>query len=52
MKRIILMLMISIAFFTTKSDAQIQRGNFMIGGDLANLNLTLGGGGAFQVRLY
>ncbi|MEO5650633.1 MAG: hypothetical protein ABIR03_12015 [Ginsengibacter sp.] len=51
MKRIILMLMISIAFFTTKSDAQIQRGNFMIGGDLANLNLTLGGGGAFQVRV-
>ena len=51
MKRNIPMLIIALAFFTTKSDAQIQRGNLLVGGDIANFNLTLGGGGAFQMRI-
>jgi hypothetical protein len=51
MKRNILMLVLALAFFTTKSDAQIQRGNLLVGGDIANFNLTLGGGGAFQMRI-
>ena len=51
MKRNIPMLIIALAFFTTKADAQIQRGNLLVGGDLANFNLTLGGGGAFQMRI-
>ncbi|HEY9341996.1 MAG TPA: hypothetical protein VIQ23_10465 [Hanamia sp.] len=51
MKRNIPMLIIALAFFTTKADAQIQKGNLLVGGDLANFNLTLGGGGAFQMRI-
>lgn len=51
MKRNIPMLIIAFAFFTTKTDAQIQRGNLLVGGDIANFNLTLGGGGAFQMRI-
>jgi hypothetical protein len=51
MKRNIPMLILAFAFFTTKTDAQIQRGNLLVGGDIANFNLTLGGGGAFQMRI-
>ena len=51
MKKIISLLIILSAFFSTQSSAQIQKGNLLVGGDLANLNLTLGGGGAFQVRI-
>ena len=51
MKKIIYLLIILSAFFSTQSSAQIQKGNLLVGGDLANLNLTLGGGGAFQVRI-
>ena len=31
--------------------AQIQRGNIMVGGDIANLDLSLEKGGFFQVTL-
>ena len=51
MKRNILMLALALAFFATKSNAQIQKGNLLVGGDIANFNLTLGGGGAFQMRI-
>lgn len=51
MKRNIALLITALVFFTTKADAQIQRGNLLVGGDIANLNLTLGGGGAFQMRI-
>ncbi len=51
MKKIIGFLIISMALFSNESSAQIQRGNLLVGGDLANLNLTLGGGGDFTVRV-
>ncbi len=40
-----------MALFFVKASAQIQKGNIMVGADLANLNLILGGGGAFQAQL-
>ena len=51
MKKIIGLVIICFAIFTTKTNAQIQKGNILVGGDLANLNLTLGGSGAFQVTV-
>ncbi len=51
MKRIILILLVSLSIFVAKVNAQIQKGNILVGGDIANLDLTLGGGGAFQVDL-
>ncbi len=45
------MLIILLAIFSTKTYAQIQKGNVMVGADLANLNFILGGGGAFQAQL-
>lgn len=33
------------------SKAQLQKGNIMVGGDVANLNFTLGGGGYFQANV-
>lgn len=50
MKKMILLLIISTAFISTQSCAQIQKGNLLVGGDLANLNLTLGGG-TFNVNI-
>lgn len=51
MKKIIGLVIICFTIFTTKTSAQIQKGNILVGGDIANLNLTLGGGGAFQVTV-
>jgi hypothetical protein len=52
MKKLFGSVIICVALFTTtKTSAQIQKGNLMVGGDIANLNLTLGGGGAFQVTI-
>lgn len=51
MKKIIPMLIILLAIFSTKTYAQIQKGNVMMGADLANLNFVFGGGGAFQAQL-
>lgn len=51
MKKIISLLIFTLAIFSTKTYAQIQKGNVMIGADLANLDLVLGGGGAFQAQL-
>lgn len=51
MKKILVMLTLAAALFSTKTYAQIQKGNVLVGGDLANLQLTLGGGGAFQAQI-
>jgi hypothetical protein len=51
MKKLIGLVIICLTIFTTKTNAQIQKGNILVGGDLANLNLTLGGSGAFQVTV-
>lgn len=51
MKKLIGILIITFAFYSNKSDAQLQRGNVLVGGDIANLNFDLGGGGAFQATV-
>lgn len=51
MKKIITILLACAGLATYKADAQIQKGNLMVGGDIANLNFTLGGGGAFQATI-
>ncbi len=51
MKKTILILILSLTIFITKTDAQIQKGNILVGGDIAKLDLTLGGGGAFQANV-
>lgn len=39
------------SFIPHLAKAQLQKGNIMIGGDLASLNFTLGGGGYFQASV-
>ncbi|MEO6949766.1 MAG: hypothetical protein ABI123_09070 [Ginsengibacter sp.] len=51
MKKIMPMLIAALALFSTTTFAQIEKGNVMVGGDLANMNLILGGGGAFSLQL-
>jgi hypothetical protein len=51
MKKIVLLSTISLLFFVSTTKAQIQRGNLLVGADLANLNLNLNSGGAFSLRL-
>ena len=38
-------------FYSNKTNAQIQRGNLLVGGDIANFNFDLGRGGAFQATV-
>lgn len=51
MKKIIGILIVYMAFFSTKSNAQIQKNNMFIGGDIAGFNLDLGGSGTFQATI-
>ena len=51
MKKLILLPFIALIIYSGKSYAQIQRGNFLVGGNLANLNLNLGNDNYFQVNL-
>lgn len=51
MKKTLVTTFVCLFFFSIATKAQIQKGNIMVGGDIANLNLTLGGGGAFQVNV-
>ena len=52
MKKIIPFLMFSLfTLATSVVNAQIEKGNVLVGGDLANLNLSLGGSGAFRANL-
>ena len=51
MKKIVGLLLITSAFIANKSDAQIQKANYLVGGDIANFNLDLGSGGYFQANL-
>ena len=50
MKKIILfsIAVTMFSFIPHLANAQLQKGNIMIGGDLASLDFTLGGGGYFQ----
>lgn len=49
MKKIILIILATIAFTSNSASAQIQKGNVMVGGDLASLNF--GTGGYFNVNI-
>lgn len=53
MKKILLTLLViaGLNLIPDISKAQLQKGNTMIGGDLANLNFILGGGGYFQATI-
>jgi len=43
--------MIGLIFFVSSAKAQIQRGNLLVGADIANFNLNLNSGGAFSMRI-
>lgn len=49
MKKIIGIFVTALCLFATSSQAQIQKGNYLIGGDLASLHF--GSGGYFNVDL-
>jgi len=51
MKKIIGLLFITTVLITNKSHAQLQKGNYFVGADLANLNFDLGSGGYFSAAL-
>lgn len=51
MKKIIGIAIVSMTLFSTKLSAQISKGNVLVGGDIAGLNYTLGGGGAFTATI-
>ncbi len=45
------LLLVALNLFPGMAMAQLQKGNILIGGDLANLNFILGGGGYFQATI-
>lgn len=49
MKKIFVFLALGLLGHTFKADAQIQRGNLLVGGDIANFNLDLDKGGNFNM---
>jgi hypothetical protein len=51
MKKILIAMLIACVIIPATSNAQLQKGNILVGGDIANLNFTLGGGGFFQGTL-
>lgn len=51
MKKTITLFLIAFILLAIAANAQIQRGNFLVGGDIANLNLGLNKGSAFTVNL-
>src|SRR4051794_26081292 len=51
MKKIIPLVTVAILFFASSSKAQIQRGNLLVGADIANLNLGLNSGGNYRITL-
>lgn len=51
MKKINFLLIASFLLISIKSNAQIQRGNALVGADIGKFNLDLGGSGAFQASL-
>jgi len=51
MKKFIGITLLAMFFYSNKTNAQIQRGNLLVGGDIANFNFDLGRGGAFQATV-
>lgn len=51
MKKLIGIFITGLCLFATTSQAQIEKGNYFIGGDLANFNVGLSKGGLFDVNI-
>lgn len=51
MKKITGLLLITLVFTAYQSNAQIQKGNYLVGGDIANFNFDLGSGGFFSADI-
>jgi len=51
MKKIIAICSVALLIPGTKAEAQLQQGNFLIGGDIANFRLGLNKGGLFNINL-
>ncbi|HXL57333.1 MAG TPA: hypothetical protein VN958_13810, partial [Chitinophagaceae bacterium] len=51
MKKIVPLLTGALIFFISTAKAQIQRGNLLVGADIANFNLSLNSGGNFNMRI-
>lgn len=51
MKKFLFALVVVCSFATVKSNAQIQKGNVLVGGDLANFNLGLDKSSEFKMTL-
>jgi hypothetical protein len=51
MKKTITLLAIILATVVTSTNAQLQKGNVLVGGDLANFRLGLNSGGQFSMNL-
>ena len=51
MKKFITLFSIALIGLTVTAKAQIQRGNILVGGDIADFSLNLNGGGYFSMRL-
>jgi hypothetical protein len=51
MKKITPLLTIALLFFASITKAQIQRGNLLVGADIADFNLSLNKGGSYNIVL-
>lgn len=51
MKKILFSMLIAGIIIPATSNAQLQKGNYLVGGDIANFNLTLNGGGYFHATI-
>lgn len=51
MKKIIPLVTVAFIFFGSPVKAQIQRGNLLVGADIANFNLSLNKGGHFEMLI-
>jgi hypothetical protein len=51
MKKIITVCLMAFLVLGTKAKAQLQQGNFLVGGDIANFRLGLNKGGLFNIDL-
>lgn len=51
MKKIFLIATTALIFFVSTAKAQVQRGNLLVGADIANFNLSLNKGGNFNMRI-
>jgi len=51
MKKIISLVTISLIFFVSVTKAQIERGNLLVGADIANFQFSLNSGGNYDISL-